>query len=84
MQTLKIVIGRCVHNGEPIICTGLCNTESCPFPWWMAIGLPSDPEAHITKDAPDLGWVCGECEFTNLEVDTVCQLCFNARPKRVI
>jgi hypothetical protein len=34
--------------------------------------------------APDLGWVCGECEFTNLEVDTVCQLCTASRPKRVI
>lgn len=29
----------------------------------------------------DLGWVCGECEFTNLEVDTVCQLCTAAKPQ---
>ena len=41
-------------------------------------------ESRLTQDSPDLGWVCGECEFTNLEVDTVCQLCTASRPKRVI
>lgn len=46
MQNIKIVIGRCVHKGEPIICAGLCNTVSCPLPLWRAIGMPKPQEGH--------------------------------------
>jgi len=44
--------------------------------------VEKDPSqrSRLTQRVPDLGWVCAECEFTNLEVDSVCQLCFTARP----
>lgn len=38
-------------------------------------------DSLLTLHAPDVGWVCGECEFTNLEIDTVCQLCTVSRPR---
>jgi hypothetical protein len=39
--THRIVIGRCVRNYEPIICTGLCHTRSCPT-WeiWLQSASP--------------------------------------------
>lgn len=43
MQEYKVIVGRCVHKGEPIICTGLCNTVSCPLPWRVACGIPDEP-----------------------------------------
>jgi len=43
--------------------------------------LAQSVEPANTGLQADFGWVCGECEFTNLAVDTVCQLCFAAKPK---
>ena len=39
-------------------------------------------ESRLTPDAADLRWMCPECEFSNLEVDSVCQLCGHHRASR--
>lgn len=50
IKVIKIVIGRCVRKEEPIICTGLCNTLSCPFPYWMAMGLNKPLDEKIDDE----------------------------------
>lgn len=35
----RLIVGRCVHNYQPITCTGMCDTELCPLPWWQAAGM---------------------------------------------
>ena len=46
----RIIIGRCVRKGQPIICTGLCNTVSCPFPIWLALGMTEEEYEKAFKD----------------------------------
>jgi hypothetical protein len=38
--------------------------------------------SHLTPDAADFLWTCPECEFSNLEIDDVCQLCTTKRASR--